>query len=409
MGVITPPTGDPAGASHLAMRTAKRTRVVYWHNMPTPYQVDRWNAVARRGNLDLEVWFCSKGGTDRSWKIEESAFDFAYRYLPTPFLKLPGLAPHYYGLPPDLVTGRRRPDLLVSLYADPAFLAGWLVARTAGIRTAFRVLPTFDAWIRRAAPKERLKRFVFPRVDGFKVPGPEGAATAIRYGADPARIHVVSQSVDVARLDDARREWSPRREAVRSELGIQGCAFLFVGRLWRGKGVDHLLDAYARLRDLPTATTLLLAGDGMDEERYRAYARERQLPNVRFLGFVQQDALPRILAASDVLVFPTLGDPYGLVVEEAMASGLPVITTEAAGDIHLRLPDGTAGFVVPPANTDALEQRMRTLALDPALRRAMAREALRLVASRNHDHYAADFESFVEAVLRSPRAPAPVR
>src|SRR2546427_5247503 len=130
-------------------------RVVYWHNMPTPYQVDRWNAVARRGNVSLELWFCSKGAPDRSWKIDESSFEFAYRYLPTRLLKLPGFAPHYFGLPPDLVTGRRRPDLLVSLYADPAFLAGWLLARTEGIRTAFRVLPAVAAWVRRAAPNER--------------------------------------------------------------------------------------------------------------------------------------------------------------------------------------------------------------------------------------------------------------
>ena len=408
MSMIVPSIADHVEARPVRAHTAKRTRVVYWHNMPTPYQVERWNAVARRGNLDLELWFCSRGGSDRSWRIDESAFEFTHRYVPTPFLKLPGLAPHYYGLPPDLLTGRRRADLLVSLYADPAFLAGWLAARTTGIRTAFRVLPTFDAWVRRAATKEWLKRLIFPRVDGFKVPGPEGAATAIRYGADPARIHVVSQSVDVAHLDGERRAWAARRDTVRAELGIRGSAFLFIGRLWRGKGLDYLLDAYARLRDLPVPTTLLLAGDGMDEERYRAYVRDRQLPNVRFLGFVQQDALPRILAASDVLVFPTLGDPYGLVVEEAMASGLPVITTEAAGDIRRRLPDGIAGYVIPPANADALEDRMRTLALDPVRRREMAEEAMRLVSSRTHEHYAADFETFVGAVLSSPRAPAPV-
>ena len=75
---------------------------------------------------------------------------------------------------------------------------------------------------------------------------------------------------------------------------------------------------------------------------------ERGIRNVIFAGFFQKAELPRLYAAADVFVFPTLGDPYGLVVDEAMACSLPIISTSAAGEIRDRVESGVNGFVVPP-------------------------------------------------------------
>jgi glycosyltransferase involved in cell wall biosynthesis len=381
---------------------ARRPRVVYWTNIPAPYVVDRFNAVAQRGSLDFEAWFCSRIEPDRSWDVDETRWLFPYRYMPGKRIALPRMAPHYFNVPGRLRRGS--PDLLVSLYADPAFLAGWAQARLRGIRTAFRVLPTYDAWIRRSRLKERLKAGVFPRVDGFKVPGPDGAAAVLKYGVDPNRIHYVTQSIDVTRFRDGRERWLPERVAIRAELGLHGCVFVYVGRLWTGKGVDHLLEAYARLAALPVEVSLLLVGDGPDEARYRSHCLEAGLRNVVFAGFQQQGDLPRLYASSDVLVFPTLGDPNGLVVEEAMASQLPVISSDAAGDIRSRVPDGVAGYVVPVGDPTALAERMSALALDETARSSMGLHASQMAAAKGHDRYASDFERFVDAVLTSPRA-----
>jgi glycosyltransferase involved in cell wall biosynthesis len=116
------------------------------------------------------------------------------------------------------------------------------------------------------------------------------------------------------------------------------------------------------------------------------------------------DELPRVHAAADALVFPTLGDPHGLVVEEAMASGLPVISSEAAGDIRLRLPDGIAGFVVTPGDPGMLSARMRMVAESPEDAVRMGEAAAAIAATRGHDRYADDFERMVERVLTMPRA-----
>jgi glycosyltransferase involved in cell wall biosynthesis len=376
----------------------RRPRVVYWNNIPAPYVVGRFNAVARRGNVGLEAWFSARTESDRSWTVDESSWEFSSRYLPA----IPARS-RVVALPTPLLA-RDRPDLLVTLHSSASFLAGFELARLAGIRTAFRVLPTFDAWIARHPLKERLKHAVFSRVDAVKVPGPDGGAMAARYGVPDDRIHVVTQSIDVEGFRAGRAQWDPQRAAVREELGIRGCAFLYVGRLWEGKGISHLLDAFSSVVRSGVDATLVLAGDGVDEPRYRAASSQGELAGrVVFSGFVQQGQLPRLYAASDVVVFPTLGDPHGLVIEEAMASHRPVVTTTAAGDVGRRLPDGEAGFIVAPADPAALADRMTILAGDPSLREQMGATGDGLVSGRTHERYAEDFERFVEAVLRAPR------
>src|SRR3712207_561197 len=88
-----------------------KPRVIYWNNIPAPYMVERFNAVAERGNVDLEVWFSTRTESDRSWQVEEEAWRFLYRYLPA----IPGRPTSTIPLP----ALRTRPDALVSLYATP--------------------------------------------------------------------------------------------------------------------------------------------------------------------------------------------------------------------------------------------------------------------------------------------------
>src|ERR687886_423344 len=263
----------------------------------------------------------------------------------------------------------------------------------------------FEAWFNAERElnrswKELAKHVLFRAVDGAKVPGPDGAHLARTYGLPRTRVVAVTQSIDVDHYGRARDVDPSLRRQKRAQLGLQGCVFVYVGRLWAGKGLDYLFAAYRSVREQAAAISLLLVGDGVDEDRYRALARD--LPGIRFCGFVQPRDLPEYYALGDVVVFPTLGDPHGLVIPEALAAGLPVICTEAAGDIHSRLPDGRAGYVVPSADAVTLADRMLRLAADPALRMRLAAEAPGLVMAQVHDRWASDFEAFVGHLLALP-------
>ena len=373
------------------MGLERKPRVVYWQNIPSPYVVDRFNALVDRGNLDFEAWFNAEREPDRSWEVNPAEWRFRARYIPA--RRLLGRRLHL----PLVELRQTRPDVLVSLYDRLSFALGSLAARSSAARTAFRVLPTYDSWSRRSCWKELGKHVLFRAVDGAKVPGPDGAHLACTYGLPCTRITAVTQSIDAAHYGRARDIAPSLRRQRRAQLGLRGCVFMYVGRLWAGKGLDYLFAAYRSVRERAPAISLLLVGDGVDEDRYRAMARN--LPGVRFAGFVQPRDVPAYYALGDVLVFPTLGDPYGLVIAEALAAGLPVICTEAAGDIRRRLPDGRAGYVVPPADAVTLADRMLLLAADPQLRMRLAAEAPRLVTAQVHDRWASDFEAFVGHLL----------
>ena len=377
----------------------RRPRVVYWNNMPTPYVAGWLNALAARDNIELEAWFSARGSPGRSWDLDETAWRFPARFLPRRRLLGRRLA-----LPiPELRAVR--PELLVSLYASASFTAGSLAARALGVRTVFRIVPTYDTWVKRSRRKEQAKGFLFRSVDGAMVQGPDGADAALRYGTPRARIGVVSQSID---LDHYRRALDVRpavRSKRREELRLHGCVFLYVGRLWAGKGLDYLFEAYRRLCQTHPDVSLLVVGDGVDEAKYHALAGD--LPGVTFAGFVQTRELPGYYALADAFVFPTLGDPFGLVVEEAMAAGLPVISTEAAGDIRRRLPDGEAGYLVPPADAAQLAERMARLAAGADLRERFSAAAQRLVERRGHEQSAIEFEALVERIMSLPPRQTP--
>jgi glycosyltransferase involved in cell wall biosynthesis len=375
-----------------------KPRIIYWNNIPAPYVVEWFNALERRGNLDFEAWFSSRTEPGRSWIVDESQWEFRYRYLSSI-----GFAERRFAIPPFLAR-RDLPDLVVSLYAGPSFLLGWLIARTRGVRVGFWVEATFDAWVRRRWWKDFLKRVVFRRASVIITPGRQGRAFARRYGAVDARIYYARHRVDVTHFASASERAREDRSQYRAEMGLVGTTFVYVGRLWAGKGLGYLLDAFGALqRRTPEQVSLLLVGDGPEEAKLRARCSGEHITNVFFVGFRHKGELPKYFAVSDVFVFPTLGDPYGLVVDEAMACSLPVISTTSAGEIGERVEEGVNGFRVPPRDAKALLDRMEVLATDASMRIRMGKASGDRMVGQSPDRWAEDFEHAVLSTLATPR------
>ncbi|MGB4781512.1 MAG: glycosyltransferase family 4 protein [Candidatus Methylomirabilis sp.] len=374
-------------------KSESRPFIVYWNNIPSPYMVERFNALADRDAFEFEAWFNDRIHSDRSWTVDEAAWRFRHRYLPTTHLF--GRIQHW----PLLVLGRR-PDVLVSLYAEPAFMTGWAIAKLRGAKTGFRVLMTYDRWVSRHPIKESMKRFLFQRVDAIETPGEEGKRFAMRYGASQEKIFFATHTIDIPHFETACCRGREERDALRSELGLEGTTFIYVGRLWWGKGINYLLDAFEAVqRQSAAPVSLLLVGDGPDEAKLKQACAERGIRNVVFAGFRQKPDLPRYYALADVFVFPTLGDPYGLVVDEAMACGLPIISTSAAGEIRDRIEEGVNGYIVPPEDSAALADAMRTLAEDVALRERMGPVSAQKIQGHTSEQWAVDFERIVHTLL----------
>ena len=221
------------------------------------------------------------------------------------------------------------------------------------------------------------------------------------YGIGPEAVRVVHSAVDPARFredDRPRRRLEWRR---RWGLGAEETVALFVAMNYRLKGLDPLLRAVSRLRpDRPFR--LLVVGDPRTEGYERQARRLGIADRVRFAGYHAQTR--DCYFAADFLVHPTFYDPCSLVVLEAMACGLPVITSRHNGAAELMTPPREGYVIDDPHDTDHVAWCIGQL-VDP-VRRIPCAQAARQTASQwtFEHHYRQLLEVFAEAAARKRAA-----
>lgn len=182
------------------------------------------------------------------------------------------------------------------------------------------------------------------------------------------RTAVVPNGIDVAASTQVQRS----RAAVRDELGVAEGRFLWVcvAHLRPAKALPFLVDALAGARTLgPDAQFLVVVGDGASRDELQAHADGVAPGAVRYVGL--RDDVADLLAAGDGAVLASRAEGLPNALMEAMAAGLPVVSTRVGGVAEL-ITDGVHGWLVPPDDTDALARRMSQLASStPSARRTM--------------------------------------
>jgi glycosyltransferase involved in cell wall biosynthesis len=234
--------------------------------------------------------------------------------------------------------------------------------------------------------KRAVKRLLYPML--FKLPsrflpgGSRQAAYLRHYGVAGEKISIAQMTVDVAVImrhtDGIDRA---QRAKIRRDLGLPDDAtvFLYVGRMEPHKGLQALIEAVGRLpQDVRSPAVLLLVGDGSMSEMLRRAVKAN--PRIRWPARLSGTALLDTYAAADVFVLASRFEPWGLVVNEAMAAGLPVIATDRVGCVDDLILLGETGLVVPAESPDALADAMKSLLLDRPLREKMARNARSVIA-----------------------------
>jgi glycosyltransferase involved in cell wall biosynthesis len=221
---------------------------------------------------------------------------------------------------------------------------------------------------------EPLLRRVLARADRILVTSQAYGDSSPYLRDVQAKCRVVPLGIDVEHFQRAAK---PPKAVLRSRWGLpeDRPVVVFVGRLRYYKGLDYLLQAMALLPDV----SLLLVGDGPLWNRTQHLASSLGISGrVIFTGDVGEVELPGCYAAGDIFVLPshTRAEAFGTSIVEAMAAGLPVISTDIhTGTSWVNQHDVT-GLVVPPCNPEALADAIRTLVADPQLRQAMGDAAL---------------------------------
>lgn len=232
----------------------------------------------------------------------------------------------------------------------------------------------------KALAKAAAYRAFIPRFDGYLVVGTRNRDYYRHYGADPRRMFFAPHSVDNRRFAERAAEVRPTRAALRAAWGLPADATvaLFAGKLAAHKRpADFVRGLAAAARGAPGLWGLV-AGDGPERAELERLAGALGAP-LRFAGFLNQSRMPAAYAAADLLAV-TSDETWGLVVNEAMACGLPAVVSERVGCAPDLVLAGRSGATFGHGDVAGLAAALAGLAADPARLAELGRGAAKRVA-----------------------------
>jgi glycosyltransferase involved in cell wall biosynthesis len=362
-------------------------RVLYLTNIPSPYRVAFFDELARHCDLIVLFDFPSADDRDKDWFPAHASYRFSHLFLHTanarrvtPALSvLTWLDPTAYDI------------IVVGDYTTPS---GMLAAAYMRARRIPFFLNADGGFVKQATLRRRrhvdadrvpdlcespwaaaLKRFLIGGATGYLSSSRHTSAYLLHYGASEKaiRLYNFSSLHESDILTRPLEGW--QKDRIKEKLGLSAKLIVSVGHFIPRKGFQYLLDAWRQIGKKQDYS-LLIIGGGPLRPILEDSIRHAGIDRVELLDFVRPDAVLDYYRCAEISVFPTLYDVWGLVVNEAMACGLPVITTDAtiAGLTLVR--DGYNGFIVPRAEAAPLAAKLECLMQDDALRKRLALNSL---------------------------------
>ncbi len=218
----------------------------------------------------------------------------------------------------------------------------------------------------------------------------------VYYGIPEEKNFIMPMSVSSIRLLKENSSIA-EKDILKNELGIKDkFTFLFVGRLEEVKNVELLITAFGQLKKANPNISLLIVGDGSLRQSLERQVEENDIRDVFFKGYVVFPEIVKYYKASDVFVLPSTYEPWGLVVNEAMTLGLPVIVSSDVGCRKDLVEDGINGFIFESNNMVDLQRKMELIyksGLD-----IYSDNAYKRIKKWNYNYYLDCFEGAINSV-----------
>ncbi len=350
------------------------------HNFLTPYRIPLFEALARRVLLD--VWIFGDVSSIRGWQHKTEGLGFNCRLLP--HLNLPAGSRDYRLLlnPRFSKAYREHPHdvTLCNGWEVPAeWLAAWHARRLRRPFVLWSQSTIGEANWRRSVTKPLVRRLV-RSADAWVSDGTRSKEYLVHMGAEPARVFPAVNAAEPAFVEAVGGASEDDCRAIREQHGISAKHLvLYCGQLVGRKGLPDFVPAFAAAVKHGHDAALLIAGDGPLEGRLRQAVGALGITDrVHFAGHVAREMLPAYYRSASLFVLPSREEAWGMVLSEALASGVPVLTCEPVGAAPDIVVEGRNGFVVPAGDSGAMAAALMKFFGDEALRRSMRAEALRL-------------------------------
>jgi glycosyltransferase involved in cell wall biosynthesis len=389
-------------ARRFRRRQVQPVRLVGVFPEPTPYRSPLLDAVAAVEGLDLSVLYSAHSVAGRTWSLtppEHTHWVMKSFRVPAAERLLRHEYPVNYAIWRALF--RLRPECMI--------VSGWstFASQAAIVWCRMRHIPyllVVESHDRDPRPgwRRALKAAVVPPVvkgaAGVLVAGSLARESMISRGADPSHIRIFANTVDVRSLGERAESLVPERIALRKSLGLgeDDVAVLSVARLVPEKGLATLLRAAAEAGE--PRIVVVVAGSGPEKEELSRLADDLGVRLV-LLGDIAWADIARVYVASDVFALLSDSEPWGVVVNEAAACGLPLVLSEAVGAAHDLLVDGENGRRVPAGDSRAAAAALEELAGDPTQRTAYGAASRARVADWGYEESVQGLVELVELAL----------
>ena len=392
----------------------KKYKIGILSTHPIQYYVPWYRRLTSYPEIELEVFYChaqspadqAQAGFDVSFNWDIPLFE-GYKYR---FLNNKSRHPNVYTF-----FGCNTPEIkqVISQGSYDAFIVqGWYVlsfwqAIIACWKTHTPLLVRGDSQLEFSiyAVTKGLKypfyRWFIPRFDAYLVVGRRNREYYLHYGARPERMFFAPHCVDNDYFSHSHDILKAQREKLRQNLGIppQALVFLFAGKLISRKRPQDFLAALRLAAEKVGDIHGLIVGDGPLRNELQAYSKKHGLP-VTFTGFLNQRALPEAYAVSDILTITSKErETWGLVVNEAMASELPVIVSNESGcQPDLVLP-GQTGERFPSGDINKLADLFVAFSCKRMQLEEMGKKSLQLIQRYSVDQAAGGVLAALHAVV----------
>jgi glycosyltransferase involved in cell wall biosynthesis len=388
--------GMTLGAETPYAGAGRRVRLAYLVSHPIQYQAPLLRRIAQEPDIDLTVFFGSdfsvRGYRDEGFGVGvkwDVPLLEGYRHVFLPKLRdgenVSVACPLNYGILRALrggTSGAKFDALWVHGYATANAMHAMIAAKALGIPVLLRA----ESWLRdrgRSGLTLGLKRMFFAGleqlVSGVLPIGTLNAEYWQHYFGDDVPQFPMPYAVDNGYFAGRAREAAGRRAELRGELGLDAerPVILFASKLQERKHCDDLIAAYARLasggaQPLPY---LVVVGDGEQRGALERQAAANGLNGIRFCGFRNQSELPRFFDLATVFVLPSRHEPWGLIVNEVMNAGRPVVVSDDVGCGPDLIEDGVNGCVYPVGDVEALAGALRRVLETPGRAEEMGAQA----------------------------------
>lgn len=311
-------------------------------NIVTPYRVPVWRALSQQ--VDLRVLTLAQTERQRGWDSSELVKGLDHQDLRACSVQVPGVSTPLYLTGPSIARAIRRagaPVVVLDGWESPAFLHAMVSSQRDGRAVVASYRSTLQTHRYRRGPVAQMRRWFFNRVDAVLTAGPASTEAVLALGVPAERIVTSFNSVDVGAFATGAQRVRQQEIAPRP-----GHRFLYVGQLIGRKNVAAAMTAFNRVRSHDDE--LLIVGTGPESVSLQHLARELDLAQqVHFLGHRAGDALVQAYGSCDTLVLPSSEEVWGLVVNEALASGLHVVVSAVAGIVP-SVQDMQGVYIAPP-------------------------------------------------------------